>query len=432
MTSTLSLPGLLDTDWHRRLNLIVQTMREISAHTDPEAMVQNYGARIQELLPRDGQISLSRRGLIAPHYRITRASRWKHSINPWKQKELLPMFDRGLLGELLYAGEPRVIDDLSVDPEDPAYEHFEGMGSLMAIPMFDEGQALNMVVLLRRDREGFDCTSLPETVWMSNLFGRATKTLVLTDELKTAYEAVDRELRTVADIQRSLLPRELPRLDTLEMAAYYQTSRRAGGDYYDCFRIDHDRVGLLIADVAGHGTPAAVLMAVLHSLAHTYAGAMDQPAQFLTYLNQQLSERYTSESGTFVTAFYGVYDGRNRTLTYSNAGHNAPRVKHCATGRMSAIDQALSLPLGVADDARYESAIFQLSPGDQAIFYTDGITEAMSPTHDLFGVERLDAVLNECRPYASELIAAVLQAVDAFTENQPANDDRTIVVGRVM
>ncbi len=102
---------------------------------------------------------------------------------------------------------------------------------------------------------------------MSNLFGRATYQLVLMQRLQEAYEAADYEMKVVADIQRSLLPKKPPKIPTLSVAAYYHTSNRAGGDYYDFFPLPDGQWGILIADVSGHGTPAAVLMAVMHSLA---------------------------------------------------------------------------------------------------------------------------------------------------------------------
>src|SRR5207253_1299364 len=103
-------------------------------------------------------------------------------------------------------------------------------------------------------------------VWLSNLFGRATHNLVLAEELRQAYEAVDRELVAVADIQRSLLPAKLPKIPTMDLAAHYQTSRRAGGDYYDFFPLAEGKWGIIVADVSGHGTPAAVLMAITHCI----------------------------------------------------------------------------------------------------------------------------------------------------------------------
>ena len=124
-----------------------------------------------------------------------------------------------------------------------------------------------------RRRPAFDPETFPEWFWVSSLFGRVTHNLVLREELKDAYEIVERELKVVADIQRSLLPQVLPKIPTLELAAYYRTSRWAGGDYYDFFPLPDGRWGILIADVSGHGTPAAVMMAITHSLAHSLPGA---------------------------------------------------------------------------------------------------------------------------------------------------------------
>src|SRR5205085_4508371 len=159
---------------------------------------------------------------------------------------------------------------------------------------FDQGQGLNMVVLLRREPAGFDREQFPEVVWMSNLFGRATHSLVLSEEVKAAYEAVDYEMKVVADIQRSLLPARLPTIPNMGLAAHYQTSQRAGGDYYDVFQLPGGLWGLLIADVSGHGTPAAVLMAVTHCLVHTYCGPPMTPAELLGYVNRHLCARYTA------------------------------------------------------------------------------------------------------------------------------------------
>src|SRR5204863_327292 len=153
------------------------------------------------------------------------------------------------------------------------------------------------------------------------LFGRATQNLVLSEEVKRAYESLDREMQVVADMQRSLLPRELPQIPGLQVATHYQTSRRAGGDYYDFFKLPNGMWGILIADVSGHGTPAAVMMAVTHSIAHTHNGPPQPPSLLMKFINDHLTARYTTDTGNFVTAFYGIYTPESRSLTYSCAGH---------------------------------------------------------------------------------------------------------------
>src|SRR5262245_18652110 len=103
-------PSALEDDWRKRLDVIVSTMREMSRQTDPQAMVRAYGRRIGELIPTDGRISLSRRGLSYPQYRITRYSGWTDEINPWKSPERLPLLEGGLLADLIYSDQPRIID----------------------------------------------------------------------------------------------------------------------------------------------------------------------------------------------------------------------------------------------------------------------------------------------------------------------------------
>jgi sigma-B regulation protein RsbU (phosphoserine phosphatase) len=418
-------------DWDARLADIVVMMKEMSRQTDPQAMVRAYGARMRQLMPSDRFVSLSRRDLPPKKYRITRTSLWKNEVNPWKDKENLPVLEGGLLGDLLYGDEPQIINDLDVAPDDPGAAYFQGQRSLIAIPLYDHGAALNMVVMMRAERAGFDRNQFPEWVWLSNLFGRATHNLVLSEELQIAYNLLDNEMKIIANIQRSLLPAELPRVPTMDWAVHYQTSRRAGGDYYDFFPLPDDKLGILIADVSGHGTPAAVLMAITHAIAHIYPGPPDCPSRVLEHINKHLACRYTGIAGTFVTAFYGVYDPSRRLLTYCSAGHNPPRLKHCDDGTLSLLDAAQYLPLGISATETYKNHEQPVRPGDQVVFYTDGITEAANPHGEMFGTQRLDDVLAECPHTAAALLEAVLEELDRFTAGRPAEDDRTILTALI-
>jgi sigma-B regulation protein RsbU (phosphoserine phosphatase) len=426
--------GLFDgvaRDWRERLAVIVETMKEMSRQTDPQEMNRAYGQRMRTLRPTDRMVSLSRRGLQHPWYRVTRCSTWKDQINPWKERDRLPLLRGGLFAELLYGDEPRLFDDVAVPGDDPAAEYLAGMRSLLAVPMYDQGVALNMILLMRREANAFPPEQFPEIVQMSNLFGRATHNLVLSEQLKAAYEAVDYEMRVVADIQRSLLPTKMPDIPTMSLAASYQTSHRAGGDYYDFFPLPDGKWGLLIADVSGHGTPAAVLMAVTHSLAHTFPGPPLPPGRMLEHVNRNLAARYTAQSDTFVTAFYGVYDPAPRALTYATAGHNPPRLKRCADGTLALLDGPAGLPLGIAPEQTYPECVYRLVPGDQLVLYTDGITEAHNDRGEMFGLERLDKVLENCAVGASGLLESVLAALKEFTGGSPAHDDRTLLVAKI-
>jgi sigma-B regulation protein RsbU (phosphoserine phosphatase) len=418
-------------EWQARLAQVVETMREMSRQTDPQEMNRAYRARMRHLLPLDGVVSLSRRGLTAPRFRVTRSSRWKEEINPWKEQHRLPLLEGGLLAELIYADEPRLIESVELSPGDPAREYLDDHCSLAAIPLYDQGTALNMVVLMRKQPAAFVPEQFPELVWLSNLYGRATTNLVLVDQLREAYEEIDFELKVIANIQHALLPARMPAIPTMGLAAHYQTARRAGGDYYDFFPLAGGQWGLLIADVSGHGPAAAVVMAITHALAHTYPGTQIRPGELLEHVNGHLHARYTTTGDTFVTAFYGIYDPQTRRITYASAGHNPPRLKRCSDGSLALLNAAGGLPLGLVPERRYEEAVYQLVPGDQLVLYTDGITEASGPDGTMFGLARLDKVLENCSVAASDLLRAVLEALAEFTAGRPPDDDRTLLVAKI-
>jgi len=409
------------------LDHMVETMREMSLLDDPQAMVRAYGSRIRRFQQTDGFVALSRRGLAFPSYRVTRSSTWTEAVDPWNQRDRLPILEGGIMGELLYGDVPRIIDDLRLAEDDPGRPYLGENRSLMAIPHYDRGVGQNMVLMLRKGPHAFPPEQFADWFWMSSLFGRATQNLVLSAELKKAYGVVERELKVVADIQRSLLPKTIPAIPTLGLAASYQTSQWAGGDYYDFFPRPDGKWGLLIADVSGHGTPAAVLMAVTHSLAHGFPGPHDPPSALLDRVNHQLATLYTADNEAFVTAFYGIYDPATRRLSYSSAGHNPPRLMRCSDETVQSLEGARSLPLGLFADEVYGDTTLALRPGDRLAFYTDGITEAASADGTMYGLERLDAILGRCGGDAQSLVDDVVDDVRAFTAGVPPADDQTLL-----
>ena len=423
-------PDFFDTEqrnWRARLAVSVAVMRELSQYSDPQEMYAVFTRRMAQLFPVSRQLSISRRGLRSPQYRVTRFNLWTDPVNPWKEAHRLPVHEGGLLAQLLYADEPRVMEELALDADDPATVYLAGQRSLLAIPHFDQGTAQNMVILAREDADAFPRDRIADLVLLGNLFARATQTLVLSQAVKEAYDAVDYELRSVADIQKSLLPLSTPRVPGLDVAVHYQTAKRAGGDYYDFFPLSSGRLGVLIADASGHGAPAAVLMAVAHSIAHSQPEAPDRPGELLTRLNAHLTRQYTRQSGNFMTAFYGVFDPANETLTYSSAGHNPPRlVRH--EGGLVALNRAQRLPLGIKAEEVYVDQTVPLRADDLALFFTDGVIEAVNADGDVFGSDRIDAALRICPPSAERLIQNILRELIAFTAGVPVADDRTLVV----
>ena len=175
-------------------------------------------------------------------------------------------------------------------------------------------------------------------------------------------------------------------------------------------------------------------MAITHALAHAKPRTHTPPQQLLRHLNEQLTGRYT-RGGTFITAFYAVLDPAKRTLTYSLAGHNPPRLVR--DGQIISLGENSSLPMGIADDQPFVETTVQLEKGDLLLLYTDGITEAMAVktsdgARELFGLERLDPLLIDCCPHkcAKEVIQCVKQSVDDFADDAIPTDDQTLIAVR--
>jgi len=413
-----------------RQAVAVELMRELSRYKDPDELYKVFARRMNQLYPTTRQITISRRGLDRPNFRVTRFNLWKNQNNPWRDAEKLPVFSGGIIGELAYEEQPRVIGDLQLEPGDPAEEYFAGQQSLLSIPLFEDGVATASVMVAREGPNAFPPEQVPELVWLSNFFARAAQTLVLSQRLQETYDDADYELRTIAELQQSLLPAEVPRVQGLDVAVHYRTANRAGGDYYDFFPLPEGKLGILVADVSGHGTPASVLMAITHSLSHARVDPPSKPGEFLSYLNRHLARKYTLTSGNFVTAVYAVFDPVHRSVTYANAGHAPSRARIGAMREFGPLDQVRRLPLGVTHRTvgHYPEQTIELHPGDTFALFTDGITDAVNARGDAFGTERLDEWLAQPDLDAGQTVARLVEAMEEFAGDAGGQDDRTLVL----
>src|SRR5207247_7805191 len=174
----------------------------------------------------------------------------------------------------------------------------------------------------------------------------------------------------VGRMQRHLLPARLPLIDGLELGASYFTCSRAGGDYYVVLPLPEEQWGLFMADVSGHGTPAAVVMAMMHTLLHAFPGPPMPPAHVLAHINRHLLA--VAPEGMFATAFYGIYDPHYRRLRYAAAGHPPPCLRR-KSGLVEVLEGTSGLPLGVTEEEGWTEHEATLVPGETLLLYTDGI-----------------------------------------------------------
>lgn len=257
----------------------------------------------------------------------------------------------------------------------------------------------------------------------------------LRDELSRAQAELHRELQVVGEIQRSLLPERLPDIPGYDLASYYKPSAMAGGDYFDVVPLVEGKWGLVMADVAGHGASAAVIMAVMRALIHAHLPYTKSiPAHsFLEFINQQMTDVYTRD-GRFVTVWCAMLDPAARSLSYCSAGHNPARLVR--RGSVISLDAAHGLPLGIIESEVYNEVLVTLESGDLVAIYTDGITEAKragSVGRDFFETERLDeALLASASGSAQDCVRRVADAVNDFAGSHVHADDQTMLVLRVI
>jgi sigma-B regulation protein RsbU (phosphoserine phosphatase) len=283
---------------------------------------------------------------------------------------------------------------------------------------------VHLVLVLRREEDGFTQNDLETLLLNANLLGRAATNLNLTQQLQEAYRQLDHEMQQVGQMQRHLLPSVLPDIEGLELAASYITSSRAGGDYYDVLPLPDGRWGLFLADVSGHGTPAAVVMAMLHTLLHAYPGKPLEPSEVFAHINQHLLA--VAPEGMFATAFYGVYTPGRRLLRYAVAGHPPPRLRR-GSHVVRALDTRPGLPLGVELEYSWSEMDATLVPGDMMLLYTDGIIEGTDAGQRQFGMARLDDALRLAPRRADALVRHIERQYQDYCNGTADLDDRTLL-----
>jgi sigma-B regulation protein RsbU (phosphoserine phosphatase) len=239
------------------------------------------------------------------------------------------------------------------------------------------------------------------------------------------------ELRIARDIQMSMVPGRSPKFPEhpeIELHAVLKPARDIGGDLYDYFMVDGNRLFVVIGDVSGKGVPAALFMAVTMTLLSAEAGRDRSPDEVLSRVNTELCRR--NDSGMFVTVFMGVLDLRDGRFSYCSGGHNPP-FRVTVGGDVLALEGPHGLVLGVIPESGYGLGSLVLGAGDSLLLYTDGVTEAMDPQGDFFGEERLTAHLARCGGATpEELCGDLLAEVDRFASGAAQSDDITLVALR--
>ena len=243
-------------------------------------------------------------------------------------------------------------------------------------------------------------------------------------------ESLKSDLSIASEIQQAILPRVFPPFPEdcqfMDIAASMNAAKDIGGDFYDFFRLDQDRIGFLIADVCGKGIPAAIFMAVSRTVIRTTGLRGLSPAECIDISNKLIAA--DSVDCMFVTVFYGIYNIRTGEVTYCNAGHNPPHIlKSDCT--IEILPKPKSMVVGAFKLAKYKEDTLQLEKGDTLVMFTDGVTEAMNPNREEFGIERLnDSLKDVAYRSCAEIIETLKGDIKDFADGAEQSDDITMLV----
>lgn len=246
-------------------------------------------------------------------------------------------------------------------------------------------------------------------------------------------QSIQSDLAVAGEIQKAILPRRFPpfpEIKDLDIYAFMNPAKEIGGDFYDFFRLDEERIGIVIADVSGKGVPAALFMAVSNTLLRSIAMTKETSNECLDELNKLLCR--ANVNSMFVTMFYGIFNHRTGTLDYTNGGHN-PTYLLRADGKIESLGQTPNFVVGGLEDFPYKNEAAQLNPGDSLFLYTDGITEAFNAKEEAFGDNRLKESLIELyHDNARTIIEGVYADLEDFIDGTTQSDDITMLVVKRM
>jgi len=238
-------------------------------------------------------------------------------------------------------------------------------------------------------------------------------------------ERIESELEVAATIQRQILPRDLPSVPGLELAARNRPTRQVGGDYFDLFPLSGGRLAFLVADVSGKGVPAALLVSTVHAAVHLQIDDAKSVADLVGRIDRHL-QRYAA-ARKFLTAFFGLLEPDTGTLRYVSAGHN-PALLQRGSGEIELL-KATGVPLGMFPNSSWKEEIVMLDRGDLLCVYTDGVSEALNAADEEFGLERLGRLLPPGAPVEG-ICRSVFDEVEAFAADVPQYDDQTLLLVR--
>ena len=333
-----------------------------------------------------------------------------------------------VLGSVVKNAEPLLIRNTPGDQrlEANGAEDILYISSFIAIPLIVGNRVLGVLSILKRAEN--QVFSDREFEHIKTFADYASITL---DSLLTYLEVLekremDREVWIAADIQQKLLPGKMPELKNAALSLHSLPARGVSGDYYDIFKLDANKVALIIGDVAGKGIPAALVMVMIRSILHLIVSSQREAASILSWVNRGITGRIDIDH--FATLSYLVFDQEKREIVYANAAHHPLLVYKSRLGKLVEVDTP-GLPIGIESSTVYKQKRFPVEKGDLMLLYTDGVVEAMNQGGEQYTLGRLRRVIekNSVLP-AEELLEFIKDDLRGFVGPAKQHDDQTMLL----
>lgn len=322
----------------------------------------------------------------------------------------------GMVGYVAATGQMRYAPDVRQDSYYIACE--ASTLSEVAIPLLVGGKLVGVFTASHPELDAFPTSQLRLLQSLCNHVAVAVHNARLFQREKHARQKMHSEAQEARAIQQALLPKSSPYIPGFAISGLSLPAGAVGGDWYDFIPLGEKRWGLVLADVSGKGTAAALLMSATRGMLRSLAEACCTPGEVLSKLNRLMMDDFPN--GRFVTMIYAVLDAEKRTLSFASAGHLPPLLIDGAGARFLTSEQGMPLGLGCGD---FSEATFSLPEGSRAVFYSDGITEAESPADEQYGAERLQA--HAASPEATA--ESILADVRSFANGAGLRDDASVI-----
>src|SRR5919106_5013250 len=396
----LPLPGLTTTD---KLRMLLDITKKISRSLDLQEVLNLVMDTLDSLIPYDaaGIFVLQCRDRDSVPAGEEPCEFKAEAVRGYDIDELSDLhlkLGEGFIGSVALSATPIISPDVR---SDSVYINArDKTRSEMVAPIISNDEVIGVFDLESDELNAYSDDDLEVLMLLASQVAIIIEKVMLHEQL-IEKKRLQGQLEVARQVQLELLPPKDPELSGYDISAYNYPTEEVSGDYYDWVKIFDDQIGLVIADVSGKGVPAAILMAFLRASLRAATHIGYSPHISMAKVNYLLWE--SIERNQFVTAFYGVLDATNKTLSYTNAGHNPPLLMG-ADGTARFIERG-GVPLGMFRDSRYYEYFAPIEPGQIFVLYTDGVTEAMNSDGEEYGRDRLADAVRRARSLPSrELI----------------------------